>query len=55
MTWPQAKLKAEEVTKNLRSEFPPEAVRLILRALSRQYQKEKTHEPDYPNGQNKGE
>lgn len=41
MTWGEAKEKANEIMKSLRAQFPPEAVRLILRALSRQYQKDK--------------
>jgi stress-induced morphogen len=41
MTWTEAKIKAAEIMKTLRAQFPPEAVRLILRALSRQHQKDK--------------
>lgn len=42
MTWSDAKIEADKIMKSLRAQFSPESVRLILRALSRQYQKEKT-------------
>lgn len=41
MNWAEAKIKADEIMKSLRAQFAPESVRLILRALSRQHQRDK--------------
>lgn len=46
MTWNEAKQKADEIMRALRAQFPPESIRLILRALSREYQKSKSMRPD---------
>jgi len=44
MTWEEAKLEAEEIMRNLRTQYQPFDVRLVLRALSRQHHKEKPME-----------
>ena len=41
MTWSAAKIQAAQIIKTLRAQFQPEEIRLILRALTRQHQKEK--------------
>ena len=38
MTWSEAKAKADEIMNELSARFQPQEIRLILRALSRNYQ-----------------
>jgi hypothetical protein len=46
MTWSEAKAKAAEIMKTLRSQFSPPEIRLILRALSRLTHKDKPAHED---------